>query len=768
MAEHSFARCIAVDARCLQDPDYARRGVGRHTSNLLRHAPRDADRRLIGLIDPQMPTMDRDLRDLFDTVRPNSQFHEFRQAAAFVSPSPMTHDPLFVARLLDDPRLLRATVIYDFIPYEIPERYLSNPELRHAYYTCLRWLSRYDLFLPISQASAAPLRTLLGIAENRIHVAGAALDEVFETLPDATRRGLAKHVLVVGGGDPRKNVECAVRAHAVSRSLQQARTPLVITANYSPERMAEFRDLANALGGAPELVRTPGHVSETELVGLYRDAICVIAPSRAEGFDLPLVEAMAAGVPALASDIPAHRELVENPALRFGPDDHVRLCGIIEPLATDPEQRTGVVAAQATLWPRYRAAAVAERFWQPIEAALAARAAPSVARGARPRIALLSPLPPDRSGCADYTAATCAELGKLTDLHVFSTTLQPAPLPGAATVRPLTSFPNLSTGYDRVINVMGNSHFHLQIYHQMMRYGGACVAHDSRMLSFYRALLGMDRATQLASEELGRPIVEDDIHRWMTDEATLEALHYGEIVAAADPVLVHSPVTKRLMAERYGAAATLLPFCIYRPWTPEQLAQRTAARRRLGLRDDEVVIVTFGFVHKTKAPTECIWALDVLRGWGVNASLHFVGADTDPHSLAETAAELGLSDKVVFVGEFVTDELYRDYLIAADLGVQLRLTYLGSLSGALLDCIAAGLPTVTNESLGEVMDAPGYVRRVPDNLSPLLIAEAFADLLDAGLARARPEADRSRYAEAHSFRVYAERMCQALELEVGA
>jgi glycosyltransferase involved in cell wall biosynthesis len=411
---------------------------------------------------------------------------------------------------------------------------------------------------------------------------------------------------------------------------------------------------------------------------------------------------------------------------------------------------------------------VAQRFWGSIEARLAGVAAPTVSRRRRPKIALLTPLPPDRSGVADYTAASCEDLGRLTELHVFTETERPARLPGAVTVRPLSAIPSASAGFDRVVNVLGNSHFHLQIFHQLLRYGGACIGHDSRMLGFYRIMLGMDRATLLATRELGRPVKPDDIDRWIKDEDSLEALHYGEIVAAADPMVVHSPLTARLMHERYGVEPALLPFCIYRPWHAEDLAQRAVARRRLGLSDDEVVIVTFGFVDKTKAPLECIWALEILRGWDVNASMHFVGANAGLHELNHAAAELGLADKVVFRGEFVSDQTYRDYLVAADLGVQLRLTYLGSLSGALLDCIAAGLPTVTNASLAEMMDAPSYVRRVPDKISPLLVAEALADLVDEGVARTCTESARQAYSEVHSFRVYAERLCAALELDIEA
>jgi glycosyltransferase involved in cell wall biosynthesis len=199
----------------------------------------------------------------------------------------------------------------------------------------------------------------------------------------------------------------------------------------------------------------------------------------------------------------------------------------------------------------------------------------------------------------------------------------------------------------------------------------------------------------------------------------------------------------------------------------ETLAQRDAARRRLGLPDGEVVIATFGAVHRTKAPAECIWALETLRGWGIDASMHFVGEHAEPHTLDRTTTILGLSGKVRFLDHFVDEHLYRDYLVGADLGIQLRLTQFGSQSGALLDCIAAGLPAVANASLAEAADAPAYVRRVPDALSPLLIAEALADLLEEG-ARSRTDPARRAFAEAHSFRVYAARLCEALGLQAAA
>jgi len=467
----------------------------------------------------------------------------------------------------------------------------------------------------------------------------------------------------------------------------------------------------------------------------------------------------------LASDIDVHRELLGDPAWLFGADDPAGLARLLDAIA-DPARQCELVAAQRRVLPEYTAERVAARFWAPIGERLAA--APAVLRGARPRVALLSPLPPDRSGVADYTATSCAELGRLVELHVFTGANHPPPVEGAATVRPLSALPHLSARFDRVVNVLGNSHFHLEIFHYLLRHGGACIGHDSRMLGFYGILLGMDRTAAVAAAELGRPVTRAEIDGWMADEARLEALHYGEIAAAADPVIVHSPVTARLIRERHGVRPVLLPFCIQRPWDPAALARRQEARRRLGLPDGKVVIATFGYVQKSKAPEDCIWALDVLRRWGVDAALHFVGGHESGHEYGRLVDSLGLSDNVVFLGDYVSEATYRDYLVGADLGVQLRRVYLGSISGALQDCIGAGLPTVTNASLGEMLDAPSYVRCVPDALSPLLVAEALANLLDCGLARTRPEAERLAYVAAHSFADYARGLCAALGLETAA
>jgi glycosyltransferase involved in cell wall biosynthesis len=131
------------------------------------------------------------------------------------------------------------------------------------------------------------------------------------------------------------------------------------------------------------------------------------------------------------------------------------------------------------------------------------------------------------------------------------------------------------------------------------------------------------------------------------------------------------------------------------------------------------------------------------------------------------AARIGLGGHVIFTADYVNDTTYRDFLLAADVAIQLRPHGFGGVSGALLDCIAAGLPTVANDDLASAMEAPAYVRRIPDQISPVLIAEAVADVIDGGgCQRSRWEGQRRLYTAEHSFRRYAERLVASIGLEL--
>ena len=233
-------------------------------------------------------------------------------------------------------------------------------------------------------------------------------------------------------------------------------------------------------------------------------------------------------------------------------------------------------------------------------------------------------------------------------------------------------------------------------------------------------------------------------------------------------MVVHSPVTVREVRTRHGVDCVLLPYVPYRVPIEQALTPsgRAAARTRLGVADKEVILATFGIVLPDRAPEELIWATAFLRAWGFPVRLVFVGMAPPPvaqhlASIARVHATLP-EEAMLLADQPVPEDTYRDWLAAADVGVQLRTYQFGGLSGALLDCMAAGLPTVATAHLAEAIFAPAFVRTVPDAISAVLLAETVAEIVDSGSHLQRPlEARRALLAE-RNFDVYATGLLAAL------
>jgi glycosyltransferase involved in cell wall biosynthesis len=96
--------------------------------------------------------------------------------------------------------------------------------------------------------------------------------------------------------------------------------------------------------GAEKRVHFLGSIPYRDMLGYYRGAVAFVFPSRIETFGHPLLEAMLAGAPILASDIPAFREIAEGVALFFPQDDPDALVRAIDATRAAPEAAQARVA----------------------------------------------------------------------------------------------------------------------------------------------------------------------------------------------------------------------------------------------------------------------------------------------------------------------------------------------------------------------------------------------------------------------------------------
>jgi glycosyltransferase involved in cell wall biosynthesis len=441
---------------------------------------------------------------------------------------------------------------------------------------------------------------------------------------------------------------------------------------------------------------------------------------------------------------------------------------ISEPAAADLEQRLGISRRRMTLTGAssgdpVQDGAVGLRFSTALRQHFDAFVQRAGQRR-RPTLAIASPFPPDRSGVADYTLRCVEALGRHADIDIY--TEQPAPVPSESVrcTYPLSAAAWLRPDYDATIAVLGNSPFHRRIVDLHGRFGGPCIIHDGRLIDFYVWRDGIGGGRAVAARELRRVVTEAEVRGWLADPDTLPTPFLSGVLANAHPAIVHSRPLARLIASTPGVRVEPLPFCVYRQLADDQLAAdaRRAARHGLGVADDAVLIVSFGWVIPSKAPETVIDAMSILRRRGVPVHLRFVGHPGD--SVERLTARAGGPEAVSFTRDWVDEDDYRRHLQAADYGIQLRTVRSGAISGGLMDCIAAGLPTVANADLADAVDAPAYVLRVADALDPDEIAARLAAAVAAAAHATRHDAARLSYATAHSFDAYATRLLAVLGL----
>ncbi len=769
---------VLVDTSCLQDPAYRSRGIGlnalailagRHQA--LRAHPELAFMRLIGVTNPALPPIAPADAALFDEIRPNA--YDGPPPLAMINLSPMTHDLTRLARASLRARL-RCAFVHDFIPFDFAAEYLTDENERLCYLARMVWLREQDVWFANSRDTAERLGALLGAPPDRITVTGVAVRETMQPMPAGTGQGpsapgLAREwILVTAGDNWRKNLETAIDAHARSATLAARGIRLLVLGGYSEERQTGLRARHQAAGGKPDLLRFLPHLSDDALRGVIARALLAIVPSRAEGFSIPVTEASAQSTPVLVSDIPAHRELVADPQDRFDPDEPNELQNKIETLIRDDAAMAAIRERQAGIWRPFSAEKVAARFWDRFaQAVIALPPAPAIG-GRKPRVAFISALPPARSGVADHSGGTLEALSRRAEVIAYSQTPRPRVAPGQI-VQPLNQLAHLSPHYDAVIAVTGAAEMHLSVTNNLLEFGAAVIAHDSRMLGFYSMLYGYDRAVALAAEELGRPVSRQEYDHWLSQNADPPALMLGEIARAARPLFMNSVSSARLISERYGVEVKALPFPVQRALPDDEVSEqgRATARRALGLADDAIHIATFGHVHADRAPEDLIWATEMLVAWGFNARLDFIGPvepDVRDHYMS-VAATLGIAGRVSFTGGFINEANWRLWLRAADLAVQLRTYGLGQISGALADAQASGIPSVASQGLAEAQDSPRWVARVPDAISAVLVAEKLAEMITQGGYRKRDLPARAELLAARTYDVYAEKLLAALGID---
>ena len=214
-----------------------------------------------------------------------------------------------------------------------------------------RWRKKYadfasrhsaDKYITVSHFSKQDICRFYGLSSGRVLVIHNAANPRFhESLPAEQiaqvrdkYRLPPQYFLFLGGFDKRKNVGALVEAFA---QLPKDAPPLVLAGEHKWGFAAVSEKIA-ALGLA-QRVLCPDGIADQDLPAVYQGAMALVHPSRYEGFGLQLVEAMASGLPVLASGTTSLPEVLDGCGLLFDPEEPASIARQMERISRDRDLR---------------------------------------------------------------------------------------------------------------------------------------------------------------------------------------------------------------------------------------------------------------------------------------------------------------------------------------------------------------------------------------------------------------------------------------------
>lgn len=369
---------IGIDARKISDF-----GIGTYIRNLVRALGRiDGENRYLLLVSREGRDAVAELPPNFEAVVEKARVYSVRELLSlslklYRLELDLYHSTHYVLPAVVPCRAV--ATIHDVIHLLFPEFLPNKLALLYAQRMIRHTLSRADHIVTVSHNTKADLLDLFEIEPGKIDVVYNGVEEVYRRRlsPAVISAELARYqlepgyLLFVGNPKPHKNLDNVVKAYSVAASLAPQKAPLVCVGGRKGTEF-KIRQRAEQLG-VGDRVRVLGEVAEESLPALYQGAALFLYPTLYEGFGLPVVEAMAAGVPVITSNNSALREIAEGYAYLVDPLDVISMGQAIALCMAEPERRAALAelglrraadfswekAARATLGIYHRALGVA-------------------------------------------------------------------------------------------------------------------------------------------------------------------------------------------------------------------------------------------------------------------------------------------------------------------------------------------------------------------------------------------------------------------------
>lgn len=317
---------IAIDARKIRDF-----GIGTYIRNLVRELGElDRDNTYVLLTGPQGRKLLSHLPENFRTVLHRAPGYSVREQITIPWALRRMGADLYHATHYVLPAFLpcpAVVTIHDIIHLLYPQFLPNRLAFYYAERMIRRTLHRGARVIAVSKNTRQDLMRYFQVDGRKIEVIHNGIESAFrkrlerEDLERWLRNlGLERpYLLFVGNPKPHKNLDNVIKAYARARELHDFPHPLVCVGERGPSE-PKIRQRAEQLGIGERLLML-GHVAQEALPAIYQGAALFLYPTLYEGFGLPVVEAMASGVPVITSSTSALKEIASGYAHLVNPLD---------------------------------------------------------------------------------------------------------------------------------------------------------------------------------------------------------------------------------------------------------------------------------------------------------------------------------------------------------------------------------------------------------------------------------------------------------------
>lgn len=701
----------------------------------------------------------------------------------FLVTSPLMHDILIPEAA---PCKLSA-ILYDLIPYFFQgntkkidvgslRQTVYPPHLWDRYVNRLNILKNYDHFFSISESTKSAFSDEMDIPQDKISTLYCGLADCYNTQRNVSvleklKKNLSlpdNYLLSVTGFNFRKNIEGGIRIYSNLPQELQNKIHYVIHCSMNEDEKNTVNKWIVKYGVDGKVILSCNEIADEDLAELYRNAEIFFFPSLYEGLGLPVLEAMACGVPVISSDTSGLNEIVRDSGVLVNPYNEELFTKELANLINNEEKKKEFREKSLERIKDYswdNAADVIIKKFSDItkkgesSSLVINKNLYKESTNKSHRIAFFSPLSPLHSGISDYSESLLAELRHFFDIDLFVEDY----IPSAKEIlihHEIFSYRDFNTiakkrKYCLHIFHIGNNSLHNIIYRMIKTHPGIVVMHEFSLFGFIQE--GLDKyfnKADLWDLLLSEPErqIENPPADFTAYLNTIQPMHYPlikDVVRYAKSIIVHSSWLKNKISEWIKEAESknqispinkigwgeisVIPMGADLPPKWVEAEEPSKLRKKFHIADDAFVIAMVGTITRFKRVEIVLNAFSIFKKSFPNAVLAISGTFADMGYYIEIQKiieqdKYGLS--VRMFGYLEIEDLIK-LILASDVCVNLRYPTLGEMSGIIPRIMGLKKPLIVSDidSFSELPDTACFKVAVGDG-EAIEIAALFRQLAE--------------------------------------